>query len=83
MPLINTTVGPLEDDLLMRRDGEIDNDNETTTTVEYCLVGCNGPAHVTGIPDSPSHFCNQHVHRSAHVTLKKNVAAEGVAASFV
>lgn len=82
MPLINTTCGPLEEDLLIRRDGLVDNENEKTTTVEYCLIGCNGPAHVTEKPDSPGHFCNQHVHRSVHVTLKKNVLADGVAAAL-
>jgi hypothetical protein len=80
--MITTTLGLIEESMLMKREGVIDNENEFTTTVEYCLSGCNGPAHVTGKPDSLSHFCNQHVHRSVHVTVKKLESAAGLASTF-
>jgi hypothetical protein len=82
MTLIKTTHGLKEESDLMKLPGLVDNDNEHTTTVEYCLLNCPGDAHQTGVPDSASHFCNQHVHRPVHVTLKKAVSGEGIAAAF-
>lgn len=37
--LINTTKGEMDDSLLERTEGGVDNDNETTTWVEYRLDG--------------------------------------------
>lgn len=59
--LVTTTKGDMDDSLLEKREGSLDNDNETTNWVEYWLDG-------------------ELVHRSVHVTLKRNVLAEGVAA---
>jgi hypothetical protein len=53
----------MDDSLLEKREGSLDNDNETTTWVEYWLDG-------------------ELVHRSVHVTLKKNVSSAVEAASF-
>jgi hypothetical protein len=61
MSLVTTTKGEMEESLLEKKEGSVDNDNETTTWVEYWLEG-------------------ELVHRSVHVTLKKNVFADGVAA---
>lgn len=61
--LINTTKGMMDDDVLEKRDGVVDNDNEYTTWVEYWHNG-------------------ELVHRSAHVHLKRNVLADGVAAAL-
>ncbi len=61
--MITTTKGLMNESLLDKREGTIDNDNETTTWVEYWLGG-------------------ELVHRSAHVTLKKNVSSAAEAASF-
>ena len=61
--MITTTKGLMDESLLGKREGTIDNDNETTTWVEYWLTG-------------------ELVHRSAHVTLKKNVSSAAEAASF-
>ena len=61
MALVTTTKGEMEESLLEKREGSLDNDNETTTWVEYWLEG-------------------ELVHRSVHVTLKKNVFADGIAA---
>jgi len=61
--MITTTKGLMDEALLDKREGTIDNDNETTTWVEYWLTG-------------------ELVHRSAHVTLKKNVSSAAEAASF-
>ena len=37
MAIITTTHGDMDDSLLRRVDGELDNDNERTTWVEYWL----------------------------------------------
>jgi hypothetical protein len=74
--IIETTLGPLDESLLIKREGLIDNENERTQTVEYCLKGCKGVAHITGKADSEMHFCNQHVHRSVHIELKKVAFSE-------
>lgn len=79
--IVNTTQGPLDESLLMKREDVINNENERTETVEYCLKDCNGWAHVTGKPVSELFFCDQHVHRSVHVTLKKSVTSAGAAGS--
>ena len=80
--MIETTLGPLDESLLIKRENVIDNENERTTSAEYCLAGCNGWAHITGQPDAETHFCNQHVHRSVHVTLKGGVGVESVLGSL-
>ena len=61
MSLVTTTKGEMDESLLEKREGSLDNDNETTTWVEYWHEG-------------------ELVHRSVHVTLKKNVFADGIAA---
>jgi len=37
--LVTTTKGEMDDSLLEKREGAIDNDNETTSWVEYWLQG--------------------------------------------
>ena len=39
MALVNTTKGEMDDSLLVKQEGSLDNDNETTTWVEYWLDG--------------------------------------------
>lgn len=39
MAIITTTRGDMDDSLLRRVDGELDNDNERTSWVEYYLGG--------------------------------------------
>jgi hypothetical protein len=39
MALVTTTKGEMDETLLEKREGEIDNDNETTKWVEYWLEG--------------------------------------------
>lgn len=39
MALITTTKGEMDESLLEKREGGLDNDNETTTWVEYWLDG--------------------------------------------
>lgn len=79
---IQTTRGLMDEALLLKKVGLVDNENERTTTVEYCLLDCSGQAHLTGEPDAPTHFCARHVHRSAAIHLKKPVFAFGEAASL-
>lgn len=47
--MITTTKGLMDEALLDKREGTIDNDNETTTWVEYWLAGelVHRSAHVT------------------------------------
>jgi hypothetical protein len=59
--IVTTTKGDMDDSLLVKQEGSMENDNELTSWTEYWLDG-------------------ELVHRSVHVMLKKNVAAEGVAA---
>lgn len=80
--MITTTLGDMDESLLMKKTGGLDNDNETTTWVEYCRRGCRGSAHITDIPDSESHFCSQHVHRSVDMFLKKGILGHGAVASL-
>jgi hypothetical protein len=79
---VQTTAGELDESLLIKHDKVIENINEIIYPIEYCLKGCKGPAHVTGQPDSAFCFCFQHVHRSAHIDLKKGAFSEVVAGMF-
>jgi hypothetical protein len=47
--LVTTTKGDMDDTLLEKREGTVDNDNELTTWVEYWLEGelVHRSAHVT------------------------------------
>ena len=47
--LVMTTKGEMDDSLLEKREGTVDNDNELTTWVEYWLAGelVHRSAHVT------------------------------------
>ena len=67
---------------LQKKTAVVDNANEHTISVEYCLAGCDGAAHQTDEPDAPSSFCSRHVHRSAHVTLKRVPSAISEIAGF-
>ena len=73
--MITTTLGLMDEATLLRRDLKIDNDNEVTDIVEYCLPDCDGQAHKSGVPDADSHFCNQHIHRGGSINLKQGIAA--------
>ena len=61
--IIMTIRGDMDESLLEKRTGEIDNDNEFTVWTEYWLDG-------------------ELVHRSAHVTLKKNVFTDTKVGGF-
>lgn len=37
--IVNTTKGEMDDSLLEKREGSLDNDTETTSWVEYWLAG--------------------------------------------
>ena len=39
MALVNTTKGEMDESLLEKKEGSVDNDNELTTWVEYWLDG--------------------------------------------
>lgn len=54
MNLINTTKGDMDESLLEKRDGSIENDNETTHWTEYWLDGelVHRSVHVTLKPQA-------------------------------
>jgi len=49
MALVTTTKGEMDDSLLVKQEGTVDNDNELTTWTEYWLDGelVHSSAHVT------------------------------------
>lgn len=55
--MVNTTKGPMDEALLEKREGAVDNDQEFTTWVEYWLF-------------NEIDQKNELVHRSVHVRLK-------------
>jgi len=61
--LISTTKGLMDEALLIKSEGVVDNEDEFTTWTEYRLDG-------------------EIVHRSAHVTMKKNVSMNPQVAGF-
>lgn len=63
MAMVTTTHGDMDEALLTKREGCVDNENEHTTWVEYYLG-------------------DELVHRSVHVTLKKNVTATCAVGDF-
>jgi hypothetical protein len=63
MALIQTTKGEMEESLLEKKTGVVDNENENTTWVEYWLKG-------------------ELVHRSAHVTVKKQLSLTSEVGGF-
>jgi hypothetical protein len=72
MTLITTTRGLMEEDRLCKSEYlSADTDDLRTVWTEYCELGCPGPAHVTGIPDRDTVFCQHHLHHSVHVTMKR------------
>ena len=82
MALITTILGEMDEALLEKREAVIDNEHEHTVVVEYCLLGCDGPSHITGQPEAVERFCSKHVHRSAHVVLKKGLDIGAVMQGF-
>jgi hypothetical protein len=63
--MITTTKGDMDEALLDKREGVLDDENELTTWVEYRLPGTD-----------------EVVHRSAHVTFKRPLAAFGETATL-
>ena len=63
MSIIHTIKGDMDESLLEKKTGVIENDNELTTWVEYWLN-------------------DELIHRSAHVTLKKNVFTNTIVGGF-
>ena len=62
MGMIRTIYGDRDESLYEKREGVIDNENETTAWVEYWFHGVE---------------VNTLVHRSAHTTLKRKAGVEG------
>ncbi len=83
---VTTTKGDMDEALLQRMDGDIDNDVERTNWVEYWLGGDPACQHKTsgeGSLDCIAGCGAEQVHRSAGVILKKAaVFADGTAGIF-
>jgi hypothetical protein len=72
-----------ESELIKRIDVD-ENDDIRIEATEYCLIGCKGNAHVTGVAQGDGSFCELHVHRSAHGIVKRWPEGMGaIAAAFV
>lgn len=65
---------------LQRFESTTETEESIVRTVEYCWTTCDGQAHDTRIPDSTSHFCHYHVHRSLYVDVKRWPAEMGALA---
>ena len=72
MAIIQTSKGDMDESLLEKKEGQINDDVEVTDWVEYWLGGTPGCSH---LPEDPSRICSacggELVHRSAFVRLKK------------
>lgn len=82
MALITTTLGDMDEALLVKSTGDVDNDTERTVWVEYCEKDCKGQAHFTGQASGPGVFCDRHIHRSVNMELKHGMLATGIAGEF-
>jgi hypothetical protein len=82
--IINTRLGEMDDGALMAPLRSIlENDDQRVEMIEYCVLGCEGHAHVTGVAQGDGCFCELHVHRSVHVTVKTGFEVTGETASLV
>lgn len=75
--IITTTLGDMDDSLLEKTEGTLDNDNENTTWVEYRLKGDPPPEVRDGVCQSCLKGECKHIHRSAGINLKKGVFGDG------
>jgi hypothetical protein len=86
--VITTIHGDMDENLLEKKTGVVDNDNECITWVEYWLEGEYEVALRQWQAEHPDGEVSNggqmggYVHRSAHVTLKKPVFAFGEAAKL-
>lgn len=69
--IVETTLGPKPESELIRTTVQVETVDQVVTSTEYCLAGCDGPAHRTQIPDGDGFLCSQHVHRSLNVHVKR------------
>lgn len=77
--MITTTHGDMDESTLIKTEVVVDNENEHTTIVEYCLAGCDGPWHRTHQGDGEGVCCAKHVHRSVDMFLKRGLEISGIA----
>lgn len=76
--VVTTTLGDIPEAHLRKHAAVIETDDQRIETVEYCLVGCPGVAHVTGQAQRVDCFCPEHVHRSLSVVVKRFPEGESV-----
>lgn len=69
--IVETTLGPKPESELIRTTVQVETIDQGVTSTEYCLAGCQGPAHVTGVADAPGVHCRAHIHRSVRVHVKR------------
>lgn len=78
------TFRDVDESELIKRVDVFENDDQRLEATEYCFAGCQGQAHVTGAPQGDGSFCEQHVHRSVAMVLKRwPIEAGAAAASLV
>jgi len=64
-------VTEMDETLLQKREDVVDNDEYHFDITEYCLLGCTGQAHQTGVAQGDGCFCELHVHRSIAGQIKR------------
>jgi hypothetical protein len=78
------TFRQVDESELTKRVDVSENDDQKLVATEYCLTGCGGAAHTTGVAQGDGSFCERHVHRSVHLTIKRYPEFAGaIAASLV
>jgi len=65
------TFRDVDESELIKRVDVHENDDIRIESVEYCVLGCAGHAHKTGVAQGDGCFCELHVHRSAHGIVKR------------
>jgi len=68
---VSTRLGEMRESALQKRVDVLEDADRRIEAVEYCVRGCLGMAHVSGVATGLGCFCPDHVHRSVHVTVKQ------------
>ena len=74
--MVLTIHGEMDEAQLRKTEGTHDDDCETTTWVEYCLLACDHAVHQQ-TPVGAGVHCPHHVHRSVGMILKQGAMLNG------
>lgn len=76
------TFAQMDEAELFKHEHALESDDLALQVVEYCLLGCEGQVHRTGVADALEYFCAGHVHRSVHAVLKRGISLETAQQGF-